>query len=60
MVNVPRRSSTFSEMMRGTWKSVVMSSLRMRVQKCRVPDYLEYSSTMSCSWTGAEISERSG
>ena len=23
-------------------------------------DYLEYSSTISCSWTGAEISERSG
>jgi hypothetical protein len=27
IVNVPRRSSTFSELMRGTWKSVVMSSL---------------------------------
>src|SRR6476661_10534192 len=35
MVKVPRRSSTFSEVMRGTWKSVVMSSLRMRVQKFR-------------------------
>ena len=59
MVNVPRRSSTFSAVMRGTWKSVVMGSLRMRVQKLG-PGYLEYSSTISCSWTGAEISERSG
>ena len=31
----------------------------MRVQKFRDPDYLEYSSTISCSCTGAEISERS-
>src|ERR1700744_1019378 len=28
MVNVPRRSSTFSAVILGTWKSVVMSSLR--------------------------------
>ena len=58
MVKLPRRSSTFSEVMLGTWKSVVMGSF---VGCSGVgPDYLEYSSTISCSWTGAEISERSG
>ena len=59
MVKVPRRSSTFSEVIRGTWKSVVMSSLRLGCFGIG-PDYLEYSSTMSCSCTGAEISARSG
>src|ERR1700755_591888 len=36
MVKLPRRSSTFSAVMRGTWKSVVMSSLRCFLSELRV------------------------
>src|ERR1700742_268742 len=36
MVNVPRRSSTFSAVILGTWKSVVMSSLRCFFSELRV------------------------
>ena len=72
MVNEPRFSSTFSEVIRGIWKSSIGV---LRVVSCcgapvgaprAAPDgagqgrYFEYSSTMSCSCTGAAISFRSG
>jgi subfamily B ATP-binding cassette protein MsbA len=73
MVNEPRFSSTWSEVMRGIWKSSIGAVLTVvsrgaarrsgtdaRRGSGGSGSYLEYSSTMSCSRTGMSICSRSG
>ena len=69
MMKEPRFSSTESLVMRGIWKSSTSGSCLLffhwRAQARRqgrreTGNYLEYSSTMSCSCTGVVISRRSG